>query len=99
GYRTAMIGKWHLSHNPVGFDYWCVLPGQGLYFDPEFIENGTRKKYKGYCTDITTEMALDFLKKVDDSQPFCLVYQHKAPHRPFKPAPRHAGLFNDVELP
>jgi arylsulfatase A-like enzyme len=99
GYRTGIAGKWHLSDNPTGFDYWCVLPGQGLYFNPEFIDNGTRKKFTGYCTDITTDLALDFLRKTDRNQPFCLVYQHKAPHRPFQPAPRHARLFENVEIP
>jgi len=33
GYQTSIIGKWHLGHggnsDPTGFDYWCVLPGQG----------------------------------------------------------------------
>ncbi|VZI03206.1 unnamed protein product [Fusarium fujikuroi] len=42
GYRTAIVGKWHLGegepHEPTGFDYWSVLPGQGDYWDPEFIE-------------------------------------------------------------
>ncbi|HTM48233.1 MAG TPA: sulfatase [Bryobacteraceae bacterium] len=99
GYRTALIGKWHLSDDPAGFDYWNVLPGQGLYFDPEFIEMGARRKYPGYVTDVTTEMALKFLKEAGREKPWCLVYQHKAPHRPFKPAPRHAGMFSDIELP
>ncbi|MBM3813427.1 MAG: sulfatase [Acidimicrobiia bacterium] len=98
GYRTGIAGKWHLSHDPVGFDSWCVLPGQGLYFDPEFIDNGTRRKIPGYATDVTTDLALEFLKQKSD-KPFCLVYQHKAPHRPFKPAPRHAKLYERVELP
>lgn len=98
GYRTALVGKWHLSHTPVGFDYWCVLPGQGLYFDPDFIENGTRKKFRGYATDVITDLALEVLKQ-QDGRPWCLVYQHKAPHRPFQPAPRHAGLLKDIELP
>jgi arylsulfatase A-like enzyme len=98
GYRTGIAGKWHLSHDPVGFDSWRVLPGQGLYFNPEFIENGVRKRYEGYATDVTTDFALEFLKNVGD-QPFCLLYQHKAPHRPFTPAPRHARMFSDVELP
>jgi arylsulfatase A-like enzyme len=99
GYRTAMIGKWHLSHDPVGFDYSCILPGQGVYFDPIFIENGVKKKFTGYATDITTEIALRFLGQQDKSHPWCLVYQHKAPHRPFQPAPRHRKLLEDVELP
>ncbi|MCP4172968.1 MAG: sulfatase-like hydrolase/transferase, partial [Fuerstiella sp.] len=36
GYHTAMIGKWHLKQEPAAFDYYCVLPGQGKYFDPAF---------------------------------------------------------------
>lgn len=99
GYRTAIVGKWHLTDDPRGFDYWCVLPGQGVYFDPDFIELGVRKKMKGYATDVTTDLALDWLKRQTGRQPFCLVYQHKAPHRPFTPAPRHARLLEGVELP
>ncbi len=99
GYRTGIVGKWHLSHDPAGFDYWCVLPGQGLYFDPDFIEMGVRKKMSGYCTDVTTDLALAFLHKHHSSGPFCLLYQHKAPHRPFKPAPRHARLLERSQLP
>jgi len=99
GCRTGMMGKWHLSTDPVGFDDWKILPGQGVYFDPEFIINGKRETVQGYVTDITTDFALDFLKADRGDQPFCLVYQHKAPHRPFTPAPRHADLYNDIEWP
>jgi arylsulfatase A-like enzyme len=98
GYRTGIVGKWHLSHDPTGFDTWRILPGQGLYFDPEFIENGVRKQYSGYATDLTTDFALDFLREPSD-KPWCLVYQHKAPHRPFLPPPRFAHLYDDVEIP
>jgi len=97
-YRTGIVGKWHLSHNPVGFDYWCVLPGQGLYFDPDFIDNGSKRKIRGYATDVTTDLAMDFLRQ-PSAKPWCLVYQHKAPHRPFLPPPRYAKLFENVELP
>lgn len=99
GYHTGIVGKWHLSDEPAGFDYWCVLPGQGVYFNPEFIEQGTRKKFPGYCTDVTTDLALNYLKSAGTEKPWLLVYQHKAPHRPFKPAPRHANLFSNIELP
>lgn len=34
GYETAVIGKWHLGAEPTSFDYYCVLPGQGSYFNP-----------------------------------------------------------------
>ena len=36
GYYTGMIGKWHLGSDPVGFDHWEILPGQGVYVDPVF---------------------------------------------------------------
>ncbi|MFN7925636.1 MAG: sulfatase [Bryobacteraceae bacterium] len=98
GYRTGLVGKWHLSHDPVGFDYWNILPGQGLYFNPEFIEKGQHKKLSGYATDLTTDMALDFLDK-DHERPFCLVYQHKAPHRPFSPPERYSEDLAKVEIP
>ena len=51
GYQTALIGKWHLGHggvhDPTGFDYWNVLPGQGDYHDPEMIEMGERQAVRG----------------------------------------------------
>src|ERR1044072_6718101 len=31
GYKTAVIGKWHLWSDPTGFDYWNILPAQGHY--------------------------------------------------------------------
>ena len=52
GYQTAIVGKWHLQTDPSGFDYWNILPGQGLYYDPVFIENGRQSKHQGYCTDL-----------------------------------------------
>ncbi|MEE2657294.1 MAG: sulfatase [Candidatus Latescibacterota bacterium] len=98
GYRTGLVGKYHIRQAPRGFDTWCIHPGQGVYFDPVYIYNGTEVQKHGYATDITTDMAIDFLQQ-SRSQPFCLVHQFKAPHRPFTPAPRHAGLFADVEPP
>jgi N-acetylglucosamine-6-sulfatase len=101
GYQTAMIGKWHLSSDPVGFDYWEVLPGQGSYYNPGFDQmDGSRKKYEGYCTDLITDKALDWLKQRDADKPFMLMCQHKAPHRAWAPHPRHFDLFpEDVPEP
>ena len=96
GYQTAIIGKWHLNVDPVGFDYWEVLPGQGSYYNPVFLQmDGTRKDYTGYCTDIITEKSLDWLKNRDSDKPFMLMCQHKAPHRNWSPAPRHFDMFPD----
>ncbi len=62
GYQTALVGKWHLNSNPTGFDHWEILPGQGSYYNPVFINEGGRRKIEGYCTTITTDLALDWLK-------------------------------------
>ena len=99
GYQTGIVGKWHLPHDPRGFDYSSILPGQGVYYDPEFIENGVRKQFKGYVTDIITDQALEYLDGVDHDKPFCLVYQHKGPHRPFTPAKRHEDLYQNIDFP
>ena len=47
GYQTAIIGKWHLVSDPTGFDYWEILPGQGVYYNPPMIRNGERVKHRG----------------------------------------------------
>jgi arylsulfatase A-like enzyme len=46
GYQMAVIGKWHLMTDPVGYDYWNVLPGQGAYYNPPMTENGKNVKYE-----------------------------------------------------
>ena len=99
GYQTAMIGKWHLVTNPAGFDYWNILPGQGVYYDPTFITPEGRKQYKGYCTDIIADFAIDWMKKRDTQKPFFLMCHHKAPHRPWDPAPKYKDLFANETIP
>lgn len=100
GYNTAVIGKWHLKSNPVGFDHWEVFPGQGSYYNPVFIQqDGSQKQFEGYATDLTTEKAVDWLDSRDKSKPFFLMCQHKAPHRTFAPATRHLGAFDDQKIP
>jgi arylsulfatase A-like enzyme len=103
GYQTAVIGKWHLGHggqaDPVGFDYWNVLPGQGLYHDPDFIEIGEPRKYAGYVTDLITDMSIDWLRARDRDRPFCLLCHHKAPHRRWNPDEKHMHLYADIDIP
>ena len=43
GYQTALIGKWHLSSDPQGFDFWEILPGQGSYYNPDLIQMNGKK--------------------------------------------------------
>ncbi len=100
GYNTAVIGKWHLKTQPLGFDHWEIFPGQGNYYNPVFLQmDGSRKRFDGYATDLTTDKALAWLDSRDTSKPFFLMCQHKAPHRTFAPALRHLGAFDDVEIP
>ena len=100
GYQTAMIGKWHLKSNPQGFDYWDILPGQGDYYNPALISADGRRQVEGHCTEIVTDLALEWLDKTrDKDKPFMLMCQHKAPHRCWMPAPEHLDLYDDIEIP
>lgn len=99
GYQTAIVGKWHLRTEPQGFDYWNVLPGQGQYYNPDFIENGEKKRVEGYVTSLTTKFALDWLKNRDKTKPFCLLLHQKAPHRNWLPEEKYHDLYEDREFP
>jgi len=100
GYQTAVVGKWHLETDPTGFDYWHILPGQGVYYNPPMIDNGKRVKHSGYTTDVITGLSLDWLKTGrDPSKPFFLMLQHKAPHRPWEPSLAKLDLYENETIP
>ncbi len=104
GYQTALIGKWHLgegkAHEPTGFDFWSVLPGQGEYFDPYMIEMGEEIEVPGYTTDIITDKSLEWLNGCDPDKPFFLMCHHKAPHREWEPHPKNRSLYtDDIKVP
>jgi len=100
GYQTALIGKIHLEGSPQGFDYWNVLPGQGNYYNPDFIENGVKKRFPGYVTTLTTGFALNWLDTGrDKTKPFCLLYHQKAPHRNWLPEEKYMNLYDNHEFP
>ncbi len=99
GYQTAMVGKWHLKSDPTGFDYWNILPGQGQYYNPDFIEMGEKKQIEGYVTNITTDIALNWLNNRDTKKPFCLLLHHKAPHRTWQPDTTYLASFLKNQYP
>src|SRR5215469_18002628 len=99
GYQTAMIGKWHLASDPTGFDYWNILPGQGVYHDPTFITAAGKRQHTGYVTDLIGDFSIDWLKRRDPKKPFFLMSHHKAPHRPWQPAPKYQGWLKDETVP
>ncbi|MGB5892643.1 MAG: sulfatase, partial [Ignavibacteriaceae bacterium] len=111
GYHTALIGKYHLLSNPVGLDYFSVLPGQGDYNDPEFIklgdehpsgwvEQGKKTIYKGHSSDVIADQTLEYLQsKKDNDKPFILFCHFKAPHDTWEFAERYRNFLEDVEIP
>ncbi len=104
GYQTALFGKWHLGHKPGSepdmFERWRVLPGQGHYHNPVFVdsENGI-DEVGGYVTDLITDDCLDWLSHRKDDNPFALFCHHKAPHRHWEPDAKHFSMYDDMEIP
>lgn len=99
GYETAVIGKWHLVSDPTGFDYWNILIGQGDYYNPKFNEMGKIDRVPGYATNLTTDIALDWMdNRKDKEKPFCLLLHHKAPHRTWMPDTCDLGMYDDVDF-
>ncbi len=98
GYQTALIGKWHLVSDPTGFDYWNILPGQGNYYNPDFItmEKKTVRE-EGYLTNIVTDKSLNWMEhQRDKSRPFALFIHHKACHRNWLPELKYLREYEDV---
>ena len=107
GYQTAMIGKWHLKNEPVEFDHYCVLPGQGKYFDPDFRVRGDKPwpenvitKTGMHSTDAITDLSIEWLQQErDPTKPFFLMHHYKAPHDMFEHAPRYNDHLAGVTIP
>ncbi len=107
GYQTAVVGKWHLVREPAAFDYYCVLPGQGAYYDPTFLVRGPKPwpgntiRMEGmHSSDAITDVSLEWLRHGrDKARPFFLMHQFKAPHDMFVNARRYDSYLADVEIP
>jgi len=101
GYQTAIFGKLQFGNNPKGFDQFKILPGQGSYYNPDFVTKDEGKiRVEGYTTDIITDFTLDWLKEErEPSKPFFLAFWHKAPHREWLPPERHYKEYMQKTFP
>jgi arylsulfatase A-like enzyme len=100
GYQTAVIGKWHLQSAPTGFDHHEVLIDQGPYYNPPMLCNGEKVEHIGYTTEVITDQTLAWLRdQRDQSKPFMLMFQHKAPHRAWDPGPKQLSMFDETTIP
>ncbi len=101
GYQTALFGKWHLESLPQGFDRYEIVPGQGDYYNPRFIQmSGDTIVEHGYLTHLITDKSLNWLENERDKEkPFCLLIHHKAIHRNWMADTADLELFEDVTFP
>lgn len=107
GYKTALVGKWHLKSQPQGFDYYSIFYDQGVYRDPLFINStdpwpGNRnfgESVRGFSTDIVTEKAIDWMKGQKGKEPFLMCCHFKATHEPYDYPIRMEHLYDGVTFP
>lgn len=94
GYRTGLVGKWHLSGEPndKGFDYFFgFLGGFSSYFEGSKDYRLNKDSFTDfgdsyYSTDAFTDRAIDFInkKEIRIEQPFFLYLSYQAPHNPLQ---------------
>lgn len=110
GYRTALVGKWHLGYLPKyspvksGFEeFFGIMSGAADYFthkdsngEADLFEAEAPVERVGYLTDLITERAADYLRRRRRDAPFFLSLNYTAPHWPWE-GPRDEAFSRVVE--
>ncbi len=85
GYRTALIGKYHLGAHEepqLGFDFWVTFPGghTTTFYNETVIDNGKTYRSPEHLTDFWTRRAVDFITQQSVDQPFFLLLTYNGPY-------------------
>jgi arylsulfatase A-like enzyme len=110
GYRTAIIGKWHLGHSDQkywprqrGFDYqYGPLIGEVDYFTHEaegvtdWYRNNNQVKEEGYSTTLLGNDAVKFIDQQSPDTPFFLYLAFNAAHTPYQATPEYLDKYKHI---
>ena len=113
GYKTAIIGKWHLGHadkkywpKQRGFDYqYGAMIGELDYFTHEehgvldWYQDNKPLKEKGYTTTLIGNQAVKLIEQHDTSTPLYLYLTFNAPHTPYQAPKEYIDRYTNIEDP
>ena len=77
-------------------DFTNYFKMETSYFDPVLWHNNKQKAYKGYCSDIFTQNAINFIEKNHD-QPFFCYLSFNAPHTPLQVPDKYYRIYEDID--
>ena len=77
-------------------DFTNYFKMETSYFDPVLWHNNQQEAYKGYCSDIFTDNAIDFIEK-NQNQPFFCYLSFNAPHTPLQVPDKYFQMYKDID--